>query len=121
MEEQRERARSGAATAHGSEDRHETVQVFAAGAPRTEFVGYETLRATTGLAAVLADDGRVLVKLEQSPFYAEGGGQVADTGLLRWSSGREAEVTDVYRVGDDQVLEVTPRPRTREQGREDRR
>ena len=52
MEEQRQRARTGAATAHGSEDRHERVIAFAAAAPPTSFVGYETLRATTGLAAV---------------------------------------------------------------------
>jgi alanyl-tRNA synthetase len=105
MEEQRQRARVGAATAHGAEDRHEKVIAFAAEAPPTRFVGYESLRATTGLAAVAADDGRALVKLEESPFYAEGGGQVADSGVLRWSGG-EAEVLDVYRVGDDQVLEV---------------
>jgi alanyl-tRNA synthetase len=107
MEEQRQRARVGAATAHGSEDRHGRVLAFAAAAPPTRFVGYETLRATTGLAAVSADDGRALVKLEESPFYAEGGGQVADAGLLRWSGG-EARVLDVYRVGEDQALEVEP-------------
>jgi alanyl-tRNA synthetase len=105
MEEQRQRARMGAATAHGSEDRHEKVIAFAGEAPPTRFVGYETLRATTGLAAVAADDGRALVKLEESPFYAEGGGQVADSGLLRWPGG-EARVLDVYRVGEDQALEV---------------
>ena len=90
MEEQRQRARTGAATAHGSEDRHERVIAFAAAAPPTRFVGYETLRATTGLAAVEADDGRALVKLEESPFYAEGGGQVADSGVLRWDGERGA-------------------------------
>ncbi len=105
MEEQRQRARVGAATAHGSEDRHEKVIAFAAAAPPTRFVGYETMRATTGLAAVEADDGRALVKLEESPFYAEGGGQVADSGVLRWAGG-EARVLDVYRVGEDQALEV---------------
>ncbi len=110
MEEQRQRARVGTATAHGSEDRHAKVIAFAAEAPPTRFVGYEMLTATTGLAAVQPDDGRALVKLEQSPFYAEGGGQVADSGVLRWNGG-EAEVLDVYRVGDDQVLEVEPRPR----------
>jgi alanyl-tRNA synthetase len=109
MEEQRERARSGAATAHGSEDRHEAVQSFAASAPATEFVGYQTLRTTTGLAAVQADHERALVKLEQSPFYAEGGGQVADSGMLRWNGG-EVKVLDVYRVGDDQALEVEGAP-----------
>ncbi len=105
MEEQRQRARVGAATAHGSEDSHEKVLAFAAAAPPTRFVGYETLHATTGLAAVAGEDGRALVKLEESPFYAEGGGQVADSGVLRWAGG-EAEVIDVYRVGEDQALEV---------------
>jgi alanyl-tRNA synthetase len=107
MDEQRQRARVGSATAHGSEDRHERVLAFAGEVPATRFVGYETLRATTGLAAVESDDGRALVKLEQSPFYAEGGGQVADSGVLRWPGG-EARVIDVYRVGEDQALEVEP-------------
>ncbi|HYP55454.1 MAG TPA: alanine--tRNA ligase [Solirubrobacterales bacterium] len=105
MEEQRQRARTGAATAHGSEGRHEKVIAFAAGAPPARFVGYETLRATTGVAAAEPENGRALVKLEESPFYAEGGGQVADAGVLRWDGG-EARVVDVYRVGDDQALEV---------------
>jgi alanyl-tRNA synthetase len=105
MEEQRQRARTGAATGHGSEDRHERVIAFAEAAPATRFVGFETLRATTGLAAVEGDGERSVVKLEESPFYAEGGGQVADSGLLRWDGG-EAKVLDVYRLGDDQALEV---------------
>jgi alanyl-tRNA synthetase len=107
MEEQRQRARVGSATAHGSENRHEKVLAFAAAVPATRFVGYEALRATTGLAAAAVDDGRALVKLEESPFYAEGGGQVADSGLLLWDGG-EARVLDVYRVGEDQALEVEP-------------
>jgi alanyl-tRNA synthetase len=107
MEEQRQRARVGAATAHGSENTHERVAAFAATAPPTRFVGYESLRATTGLAAVEPADGKALVKLEESPFYAEGGGQVADSGVLRWN-GNEARVVDVYRLGEDQALEVEP-------------
>ncbi|HUC06576.1 MAG TPA: alanine--tRNA ligase [Solirubrobacterales bacterium] len=105
MEEQRQRSRIGSATAHGSEDRHEQVIAFTSSAAPTRFVGYEMLRSTTGLAAVERENGRALVKLEESPFYAEGGGQVADSGLLRWPGG-EARVVDVYRVGDDQALEV---------------
>jgi alanyl-tRNA synthetase len=105
MEEQRQRARVGSATAHGSEGGHERVIAFASAVAPTRFVGYETLRATTGLAAVEAGNGRALVKLEESPFYAEGGGQVADSGVLRWD-GEEARVLDVYRVGEDQALEV---------------
>jgi alanyl-tRNA synthetase len=130
MEEQRQRARVGAATAHGSERSHERVAAFATQATPTRFVGYETLRTTTGVAAVEAEarpvagtadeilagepsgrvaSGRALVKLEESPFYAEGGGQVADSGVLRWD-GQEVEVVDVYRVGEDQVVEVEPVP-----------
>jgi alanyl-tRNA synthetase len=74
---------------------------FVSSLPETRFVGYETLAATTGV--VDARDG--LVKLEESPFYAEGGGQVADSGTLHWD-GSEARVVDVYRVGDDQALRI---------------
>jgi alanyl-tRNA synthetase len=49
----------------------------------------------------------VLVKLEESPFYAEGGGQVADSGVVAWDAG-EANVADVYRVGEDQVIRLRP-------------
>ena len=105
MAEQRQRARAGVATAHGSEDHHGRVIAFVSDAPRTRFVGYERLSASTGLAAIEVDDQRLLVKLEESPFYAEGGGQVADSGVLRWSGGG-ARVLDVYRVGEDQALEL---------------
>ena len=57
MEEQRERARTGTATAHGSEDHHGAVQSFAAAAPPSRFVGYEKLRTRTSLAAVEPEDG----------------------------------------------------------------
>ncbi len=105
MEEQRTRARMGTATAHGSENHHGVVLSFASEAPPSRFVGYEKLRAETSLLAVRGDNGRALVKLEESPFYAEGGGQVADTGEVRWGGG-SARVLDVYRIGDDQALEL---------------
>ena len=105
MEQQRTRARMGVADAHGSEDRHGKVLGFASSAPATRFVGYERLRATTGVSAASSENGHGLVKLEESPFYAEGGGQVADSGRLVWDGG-EAGVADVYRIGEDQALEV---------------
>jgi alanyl-tRNA synthetase len=105
MEEQRSRARTGTATAHGSEDHHGTVLSFASAAPPSRFVGYEKLRAETSLLAVQGDDGKALVKLEESPFYAEGGGQVADSGEVRWDGGN-ARVADVYRIGEDQAVEL---------------
>ena len=105
MEEQRTRARMWIATAHGSEDHHGAVLSFASEAPPSRFVGYEKLRAETSLLAIQGDNGKALVKLEESPFYPEGGGQVADVGEVRWAGG-SARVADVYRVGDDQAIEL---------------
>jgi alanyl-tRNA synthetase len=107
MEKQRSRARVGSAPEVA--DRHDVVIAFAGTAPPSEFVGYESLRAeTTVVAAKPLDGGELaLVKLEESPFYAEGGGQVADSGVLL-VDGADARVEDVYRVGDDQALRVDP-------------
>ena len=112
MDEQRARARSGAEAT--TEDRHTAVISFVGSAPESRFVGYETLAALTCVAAAApvgdgeggADGDEGLVKLEESPFYPEGGGQVADSGIVSWD-GREARVLDVYRVGDDQALKVS--------------
>src|SRR5919108_4452305 len=103
MEKQRLRARTGAEPV--SEDRHEAVIAFASAAPPSSFIGYETLRAETAVAA--ARDP--FVKLEESPFYPEGGGQVADSGSIRWD-GHRTPVADVYRVGEDQVIRLEGDP-----------
>ncbi len=105
MEEQRQRARVGTATAHGSEDTHGAVLDFASETPHSRFVGYEKLRAETSVLAAGESNGTYLAKLEESPFYAEGGGQVADSGVLR-ADGAEARVLAVYRLGDDQALKL---------------
>ena len=58
----------------------------------------------------------MLVKLAESPFYATGGGQVADAGVIECEDGDcRARVGDVLRVGDDQavVVEVEQRRRSR--------
>ncbi len=88
---------------------HEEVARFTRGAGfATRFVGYEQTEAETVLGAAEPDGGgRVLAKLEESPFYPEGGGQVSDTGVVESPSGR-ARVTDVYRLGDDQALALEP-------------
>ena len=43
-------------------------------------------------------DGRMLLSLRESPFYAEGGGQSADIGWIEGDTGR-AEVLDVQHAG----------------------
>jgi alanyl-tRNA synthetase len=71
------------------------------GAP-TAFVGYDRLAEEARVEGVAdAGDGRQLVKLAASPFYAQGGGQVADTGTLG-----DGRVVDVLRAGEDQALVV---------------
>lgn len=106
MEEQRNRARSGVATGGGGE-RRERIGAFADRAPASEFIGYDRLRSETGIAAIETDGESTLLRLEKSPFYPEGGGQVADTGRIAWKGG-EAKVRDVIRIGDDQVIELDP-------------
>ena len=105
MERQRQRARS--AAGRGSHDAlRERVEAFATsvGHP-TEFTGYETLEQATEVALVEGADSRLLAKLVESPFYATGGGQVADAGVVECEHGDcAAKVVDVVRVGDDQAL-----------------
>jgi alanyl-tRNA synthetase len=72
---------------------------------QSRFVGYETTETSSTVAALQRDDGRLLAKFPESPFYAEGGGQVADSGIVESESGR-GRVDDVYRVGDDQAVAI---------------
>ena len=109
MEGQRQRARATAGRG-GTDDLRERIRAFAQGADfDTEFTGYETVEQPTAVGAVEREDGRLLVKLVESPFYATGGGQVHDDGVLECESGDcRARILDVVRLGDDQALVVEP-------------
>jgi alanyl-tRNA synthetase len=73
----------------------------------TTFTGYEHLDQHTTVAAVTERDGRTFVKLAESPFYAQGGGQVSDAGTIACDGGDcEARVADVLRAGEDQAVVV---------------
>ncbi|MDQ3356721.1 MAG: alanine--tRNA ligase, partial [Actinomycetota bacterium] len=88
---------------------HDRVLDFARGAGfSTRFRGYEATELETVIGALEGVNRRLLAKLEESPFYAEGGGQVSDTGFVELPSGARSWVTGVFRVGDDQALELTP-------------
>ncbi|HEU4942338.1 MAG TPA: alanine--tRNA ligase [Gaiellaceae bacterium] len=96
MAEQRERSRAAAAF---------EGEIRVSGPP-TEFVGFETTEVLTAILALEElGDGTFQAKLERSPFYPEGGGQVSDQGWLEnEETGARAELVRATRVGDDQVL-----------------
>lgn len=74
----------------------------------TDFLGYET-EAAEGQIVALVQDGAevgsaskgdtVQIALNQTPFYAESGGQVGDTGTIRTANGL-ATVTDTRKAAD---------------------
>jgi alanyl-tRNA synthetase len=75
------------------------------GVPRTEFVGYEQIDVRTAITAYAGlGDGYFQVKLAESPFYPEGGGQVTDAGWIEKEDGSRAELVDALRLVDDQEL-----------------
>jgi alanyl-tRNA synthetase len=64
---------------------------------QSRFVGYTEVSANATVAAVLArEDGRVEIFLDTTPFYAEGGGQVGDTGTIETDSGRAVVEDTTY-------------------------
>ena len=77
------------------------------GAP-TEFVGYDSLRAEARVLAVYASgepakecaEGEAVVVLDRTPFYAEAGGQVGDSGILRGADS-ECVVADAQKLRAD--------------------
>jgi alanyl-tRNA synthetase len=83
--------------------------------PPTEFVGYERLEANVRVTKILDDELRELAAAEEgqgvrlffdvTPFYAEGGGQVGDEGLVRTDTG-VVRITDAQPVGEHAVMHV---------------
>jgi alanyl-tRNA synthetase len=117
MNEQRQRARSRGRARVGDELREQAVTLAGQAGFETEFVGYETTDLDTTIGASATENGRVLVKLVESPFYATGGGQVADQGYVECEDGDcRARVDDVLRVGADQVVALVPERGTIEAG-----
>ena len=94
MMEQRERARKASG--------FETAAVDAVGRKLeadSRFVGYDQLKVDTTIEYVEPDGDRLRLVLRENPFYATGGGQVADTGVID-GEGFGLAVFDVERHGE---------------------
>ncbi|KGJ21593.1 alanine--tRNA ligase [Paracoccus sanguinis] len=92
----------------------------------TEFLGYDTEEAEGQILALVeggtetetaGEGAQVAIVVNQSPFYAESGGQVGDTGLIKTDTGA-ARVTDTRKSGSLVIhqAEVTQGQITRGQG-----
>ncbi|TNF29493.1 MAG: alanine--tRNA ligase, partial [Deltaproteobacteria bacterium] len=66
----------------------------------TKFLGYEKTESTAKLLEILdLGEGRQGLIFDQTPFYAEGGGQVGDTGVVT-ISGKDYEIIDTQKPVD---------------------
>ncbi|GAA4129457.1 alanine--tRNA ligase [Actinomadura keratinilytica] len=105
MAEQRERAkRDAAAKKTGNLDVSVLDELLTSAGGRVDFVGYDNVTGEARLVGLLvggagvpaAGEGtEVEAVLDRTPFYAEGGGQLADQGVIRLGNGAVIEVRDV--------------------------
>ena len=104
MNEQRDRARA----AGKFESKAQMPAELASSLSPTQFTGYDALGKLAGTVLAMIRDGskldalgdgeQAMVILDQTPFYAESGGQVGDTGILHGAQG-EFVVSDTVKLG----------------------
>ena len=104
MKEQKDRAK---ADAKSKKSGHTDVSVYRSIADKngkTDFLGYTQVSSEAKLTGVLVDGVGVAsategddveIILNRTPFYAEGGGQLADGGRITFASGAVIEIDDV--------------------------
>ena len=104
MKEQKDRAK---ADAKAKKSGHTDVSVYKAIADKSgksEFIGYAHLSSESKVTGIVVDGVGVAsasegedvdIVLNRTPFYAEGGGQLADGGRITLSNGAIVEIEDV--------------------------
>lgn len=100
MTEQRNRARS---ARQKEESMNVQSEVYTSITEESQFIGYQSTKAEALVTVLIEEDERKetleagqkgFVFFDQTPFYAEMGGQVADTGVLLSDKGEEVAIVD---------------------------
>jgi alanyl-tRNA synthetase len=104
MKEQRDRAK---ADARAKKSGHADLSIYRSALDQsgiTEFIGYSQIKSESKIKYLLVDGAPVTaakagdeveIMLDRTPFYAEGGGQLSDSGFIRTANGAVIEIDDV--------------------------
>jgi len=103
MAEQRAKARRSTQFKRG-ELQGNAWQVIVDG-PHSEFLGYTHDWLDTSITQVMTSGENINIILKRTPFYAESGGQVGDTGKI-FNAGMELRVLDTQKSGDAIIHET---------------
>jgi alanyl-tRNA synthetase len=104
MKEQKERAQADARTKKSGHTDLTLYKNIIDKNGATQFVGYDNNQSESKLTGILVEGksvseagngAEIEVTLNRTPFYAEGGGQIADGGFIKLSNGAVIEVEDV--------------------------
>ncbi len=115
MQAQREKARSGRGEMDDAAWEKDEFKKAVMDFEKADFVGYETLECEALVKAIgiksefaksaSEEDGSIVILLDKTPFYGEGGGQVGDTGTIT-SQGATLKVTDSKKLGDGKIMHI---------------
>jgi len=104
MNEQRDRAKADAKAKKSGHTDLTEYRAIVDKSGTSKFIGYENISAEATITGVLVDgksvaeaniDSEIEITLDRTPFYAEGGGQLADGGKIQLSNGAVIQVEDV--------------------------
>ena len=101
MEKQRSQARKSNQFKTVSNDESDWVEISKGDS--SKFVGYENSESKSKIRKIRISDDNLDIVLDVTPFYAEAGGQIADTGVFEFEGKLICRVIDVQKNGNEIV------------------